>query len=101
KDTEYSMENASKPGGILKKAEIIEGLSEGGKDASVSGSMRPTFLVVRPDLRLSDFFQMALEKGQNVAVVMDGDKLIGLIDRENMEEKLLVKQALMNKNHGH
>ncbi|HYJ91967.1 MAG TPA: CBS domain-containing protein, partial [Pyrinomonadaceae bacterium] len=93
-ESEFVIAEANKPIGILTKGEIIKGLSEKGRDAPVSEFMRSEFLVVRPDLRLADFFQTVLEKGQSVALVMDGEELLGLIDRENVEEKLLVQEAL-------
>ncbi|HEY2865649.1 MAG TPA: site-2 protease family protein [Pyrinomonadaceae bacterium] len=93
-ESEFVIADATKPIGILTKSEIIKGLSEKGRDASVSEYMRPGFLVVQPDVRLADFLQTVLGKGQSVALVMDGNELLGLIDRENVEEKILIQEAL-------
>jgi hypothetical protein len=38
-----------------------------------------------------------LEKGQRIALVMDGDSLKGLIERENVKEKLLIQEALRSR----
>jgi Zn-dependent protease/CBS domain-containing protein len=93
-ETEFIVSDPYKPIGVLTKDEIIKGLSEKGRDAPVSEFMRSEFLVVRPDVRLADFLQTVMEKGQSVALVMDGDQLLGLIDRENIEEKILIQEAL-------
>jgi Zn-dependent protease/predicted transcriptional regulator len=95
-DSEFVVSDSGRPVGLLTKNEIIKGLSEQGKDAPVSAFMHPNFFVVNPDVKLADFFQQVLEKGQNVALVMDGDSLLGLIDRENVEEKLMIQEALRN-----
>lgn len=94
---EFVIADAGKPVGILTKNEIIRGLSEGGKDAPVTAFMNSNFFVVTSETKLADFFQQVVEKGQSVAVVMDGDSLQGLIDRENVEETLMIQQALKNR----
>lgn len=69
----------------MRRNEIIKGLSEGGKDTPVSEFMNRNFFVVSPETKLQDFLGQILEKGQSVALVMDEDRLKGLIDRENKE----------------
>ena len=93
-ETEFVVSDTGRPVGILTKSEIIKGLSEKGREAPVSEFMRSQFLVVRPDVRLADFLQEVLQQGQPVALVMDGDQLLGLIDQANVEEKILVQEAL-------
>jgi Zn-dependent protease/predicted transcriptional regulator len=95
-DSEFVVSDSGKPVGLLTRNEIIRGLSEQGKDAPVSAFMHTNFFVADPELKLADFFQKVLEKGHTVALVMEGDTLLGLIDRENVEEKLMIQQALQN-----
>lgn len=96
-ETEFVVADADKPVGLLSRNEIIKGLSERGKDALVSEFMNPNFFVVSPETKLQDFLQQVLNNGQNIALVMDGYSLQGLIDRENVEEKLLVQEALKSR----
>jgi Zn-dependent protease/CBS domain-containing protein len=96
-ETEFVVAEADKPVGLLTRNEIIRGLSEQGKNAPVSEFMNREFFVVSSETKLSDFFQQVLESGQTAALVMDGDLLQGLIDRENVEEKLLIREALANR----
>lgn len=93
-ETEFVIAEADEPVGVLTRNEIIKGLSERGKDGPVSAFMNRNFLVVNPEMKLADFFQKVLEKGQAVAVVMSGKSLLGLIDRDNVEERLLIQEAL-------
>jgi hypothetical protein len=37
------------------------------------------------------------QKGQTAAVVMEGDSHIGLIDRQNLQERIMIDQALHTK----
>lgn len=96
-ETDFLITDRDKPIGVLSKNEIIRGLSEQGNQTPISAFMNRNFFVVNPEMNLQDFFQMVLAKGQNVAVVMDGNSLLGLIDRGNVEERLLIQQALGKK----
>lgn len=97
RETEFVVADEGKPVGILSKNKIIQGLSEQGKEAPVTDFMDTDFFVVHPETDLPKFFQQVLEKGQTLALVMDGEKLLGLIDRENVEEKILIREALKNR----
>ncbi|HEV8593746.1 MAG TPA: site-2 protease family protein [Pyrinomonadaceae bacterium] len=95
-ESEFVIADAGKPVGLLTKNEIIRGLSEAGKEALVTAFMKSDFFVVSSETALTDFFRQVLEQGRSVAIVMDGDVLQGLIDRENVEERLMIQQALAN-----
>lgn len=100
-DTVFVVADNDRPIGLLNVNEIIRGLSEAGNDAPVSQFMDTKFFVVQPDVMLTDFFQRVMQEGHGVAVVMDGTELLGLIDRENIEERLMVKRALSGKHATH
>jgi Zn-dependent protease/CBS domain-containing protein len=93
-ETEFVIVDADKPVGVLTRNAIIKGLAEKGKDAPVSDYANMKLFTVTSATPLSDFFQKASESGQSVALVMDGNSLQGLIDSENINEKLLVQEAL-------
>lgn len=89
-----------RPVGLLTRNEIIKGLAEHGKDALVSSFMVREFFTVNSAMPLRDFFRQLVEKNQNIAIVVDNDaKLVGLIDRENVEERLLINEALESRKH--
>jgi Zn-dependent protease/predicted transcriptional regulator len=93
-ETVFVVTEQDQPVGMLQASDIIRGLSEAGRDSLVSQFMDKKFFVVRPDVRLTDFFQQVIQEGHGVAVVMDGTEFVGLIDRENIEERLMVKRAI-------
>ncbi|HBR56678.1 MAG TPA: site-2 protease family protein [Blastocatellia bacterium] len=87
--------DGDKPVGLLTRNEIIRGLAEHGKDAAVSSFMIREFFTVDSAMPLREFFKRLIEKNQNIAVVVDKEEnLVGLIDRENVEEMLLINEAL-------
>lgn len=96
-ETVFLVADADRPVGTLSRTELIRGLSEQGKDALVSGYMNTDFVVVGPEMKLQDLVAQLSETG-GVAAVMEGDSILGLIDRENIEEKLLVQRALKDRN---
>lgn len=93
-ETDFVVIDGDQPVGQLSRNEIIRGLSEQGKDAPISAFMNPNLFVVSPEMKLTDFLGQVLDKGQNVALVMEGNSLQGLIDKENVQEKLLIHEIL-------
>lgn len=93
-ETEFLVLEGTRPVGLLSRNEIIKGLSEKGKETSISGFMNRDFSVVSSEMKLQEFFERILAKGQNVALVMEGNSILGLIDRNNIEETLLIQGAL-------
>jgi Zn-dependent protease/CBS domain-containing protein len=93
-EKEFIVADAGKPVGLLTRDEIVKGLAEIGKSAPVSSFMRTDFFIVHPETELNQFFQRVMETGQNVALVMEGDSFLGLIDVENLEEILMIRKAL-------
>lgn len=95
-ETDFVVLDEDEPIGLLTRNEIIKGLSERGPEARVSAYMNRDFFVVGPDLKLADFLEEVSSHNSDIALVMKDGELIGLIDRENVEERLLVERALRN-----
>lgn len=93
-ETEFVVADDGKPVGLLTRNEIVKGLSEHGNSAPVSAYMIRDFFIAGPQMRLIDFFQQAAEKSRSVALVMEDDVFVGLIDLENVQEKLMIREAL-------
>ena len=96
-ETVFLVADADRPVGTLSRTELIRGLSEQGKDALVSGFMNTDFAVAGPEMKLQDLMEQLSAKG-GAAAVMEGGSILGLIDRENIEEKLLVQRTLKERN---
>ena len=80
--------------GILTRNTIIKGLNEMGRDAPVSRVMRRDFITLNPDMELQEVYHKMLTNGCSVSPVYEGTQLIGVIDRENINELVLVDKAL-------
>lgn len=80
--------------GILTRDELIKGLSENGKDSQVSEVMRKDFMTLGPDMPLQEIYQKIMMTKNPVAPVLENGKLIGMVDKENINEFIMVKKAL-------
>ena len=93
---EFLVEKDDAITGILTRKELIAGLSEHGKSAPVGQVMIKDFVSIKPNMPLEEVYQEMMTKGFTVAPVIDNGKLIGVLNKENIDELLLVKQALAN-----
>ncbi|MDH3494939.1 MAG: site-2 protease family protein [Acidobacteriota bacterium] len=93
-ETHFLITEENEPVGVLSRNEIIKGLSERGRDAPVSLFMQRDFVIVGMDMKLQELLQKIAPGEQDLAVVIEGGSLVGLIDRQNVEERLLINEAL-------
>ena len=87
-DTTFVVLDSGEVVGLLTVNEIVKGLTESGTRVQVSGFMKRDFLTVSADMKLFDLLTVLTEKGETAAVVVDGDSLVGLIDRQNLQERI-------------
>jgi Zn-dependent protease/predicted transcriptional regulator len=93
-DTTFVVVDSGEVVGLLTVNEIVKGLTESGTRVQISSFMKRDFLTVSPDMKLFDLLMELTEKGETAAVVVEGDTHIGLIDRQNLQERILIDQAL-------
>ena len=79
--------------GVLTRKNIIKGVSEFGKEALVSGSMQTDFITLSPEMELKEVFHQMAANGVAVAPVYRGQELIGIVNRENINELVMVAGA--------
>ena len=80
--------------GILTRNRLIQGLADYGDSSPVSNAMRSDFVTLRPDMALEKIYHEMLSAGCEVAPVYEAGVLLGIVDKENIEELLLVRKAL-------
>lgn len=80
--------------GILSRNDLIKGLSEKGNEALVTEAMQTEFLVLTPDKPLQEIYQQLLTQSISVAPVVQNGELLGIIDKENIYEFIMVKEAV-------
>lgn len=83
--------------GILSKKDLIKGLSDFGNTAPVSSVMQTNYITLHPEMPLQEVFQNMMLKNCHVAPVLENNEFIGIVDRENIYELLMVKEALGGK----
>jgi Zn-dependent protease/CBS domain-containing protein len=80
--------------GMLTKEGIIDGLSKYGKEGKVEDSMNtalPSLDINRP---LHEVFQEMQQNKYSVLPVLSKDKIKGILDRESINELMLVQNAM-------
>jgi len=93
-EQEFVVAQDHKVVGILTRNELIKGLSEYGKTSPVSSVMRTDFLTLRPYMPLQEVYQKLMMNKCTVAPVLENGQFVGIVDRENINELLMVKEAL-------
>lgn len=82
--------------GILTRNELIKGLSAYGNASPVSQVMRTDFLTLHPNMPLQEVYQKLITNKYAVAPVVEHGELVGIVNKENIDELIAVKEALHN-----
>ena len=79
--------------GMLGRNALLRGMAVDGPDAYVAGIMERDFKRVDPDADLNEALPLMAETP--CALVMDGDRLLGMLTRENVSEFLMLRRVGM------
>ncbi|MCC6392437.1 MAG: M50 family metallopeptidase [Bryobacterales bacterium] len=80
--------------GLLGRSGLLRAMAQDGPEAYISGAMQREFLSVSPLMDLSEALPLLTQAG-NVALVMDEDKLVGMLTGENLMEFLMLRRLGM------
>jgi len=80
--------------GILTRKEIIHGLTTHGKQSPLFNVMRKDYLILNPAMPLPEVYQKLISNSCSVAPVLDNGEFIGIVDKENINELIMVKEAI-------
>jgi hypothetical protein len=80
--------------GLLGRAALIKALAEQGADAFVAGAMDREFARIPPHADLSGALAL-LNQGRSCVLVMEEERLVGLLTSENVAEFLLLRRIGM------
>jgi Zn-dependent protease/CBS domain-containing protein len=76
--------------GLLTRNDLLRGMASEGAEAYVAGSMKRNFVRVTPDSELAEAVPLL---GENACVlVMEEERLLGLLTRENVAEYLMLRR---------
>ncbi|MDZ4801560.1 MAG: site-2 protease family protein [Bryobacteraceae bacterium] len=76
--------------GLLGRTALLRGMAEAGPDAYVAGIMDREYPRVGPMDELEEV--LPVMAGTSCALVMDGERLVGLLTRENLSEFLILRK---------
>lgn len=78
--------------GLLGRNLLLKALASEGPDAYVAGVMDRNFMALEPDADLSPVLPLMARAGR-CALVMDGNRLVGLLTTDNLSEFLLLRRS--------
>lgn len=81
--------------GVLSRNSLLRALAAEGPDAYVVGVMEREFLSLAPDLDLSTVLPL-MAQASSSAMVMQGEKLVGLLTTENLSHFLALRRFGMD-----
>lgn len=93
-DQEFIVKDGDEYKGILTRRDLINGLSAFGNNAIVGQSMRTDIAHLSPDMPLDEVIQKIASEKSSVFPVMQEGRLVGLVDKENINELLMVQSAI-------
>lgn len=88
---DFPVVHGDKVVGLLGRNLLLKALASEGPDAYVAGVMDRDFLSLDPGAELSEVLPLMAQAGR-CALVMEGDKLLGLLTTENLSEFLLLRR---------
>jgi Zn-dependent protease/CBS domain-containing protein len=77
--------------GMLGRNALLKGMAVDGPDAYVAGIMERDFKRLHPSMDLNEALPVMAET--TCALVMDGERLVGLLTRENLSEYLMLRRV--------
>jgi Zn-dependent protease/CBS domain-containing protein len=78
--------------GLLSRSALVRAMLREGPDAYVAGAMDRNFIRIPPETDLAQALPQLSTAG-SCALVMDGDRLVGLLTAENLYEFILLRQV--------
>jgi len=78
--------------GLLSRSALMRAMLSEGPDAYVAGAMERNFVRISPDVDLAQALPLVSAAG-SCALVMEGDRLVGLLTAEHLYEFILLRQV--------
>lgn len=97
---DFPVVEAGRPVGILRRTELLAGLSRVGPDARVADVMERRFRTAGPDEMVEEVLERLSEDDPRVLPVLDERGMVGLFTAENLGEYMMIQAALGRKSPG-
>jgi Zn-dependent protease/CBS domain-containing protein len=89
---DFPVVNGDEVIGLLTRSALIRAMMHEGPESYVAGAMDRNFVRVPPDMELAKALPQVSRAG-SCALVMDGERLVGLLTAENLYEFILLRQV--------
>lgn len=91
--TDFLVMDDKKVAGTLSRNQMIKALSEQGHQTTVGSVMHAEIPTLSPDMPLEKAYQLFQQARYPLLPVLESDKVIGIIDLENVHEFIMIKGA--------
>ena len=88
---DFPVMHASQVVGLLSRNLLLKALAKEGPNGYVAGVMDRDFVRIEPDMDLAQTMPLMQQAGP-CALVMDGDKLVGLLTTDNLSEFVMLRR---------
>jgi predicted transcriptional regulator len=78
---------------LLTRGDVLRGMARGDMSVSVEELMHRDFATASPDELLESTLPRLDASGRRTMVVLEGSKLVGVVDAENLGDLLMVENA--------
>jgi Zn-dependent protease/predicted transcriptional regulator len=82
-----------KPYGIVVREQLIKGLKEHGEEGELKDIANTEISAVSINSPLAEVMKKITESELSVVLVLDSDKMVGIIDSENIGELIMINEA--------
>jgi Zn-dependent protease/predicted transcriptional regulator len=93
-EKEFLIQHDHQVTGVVSYKDIIKGIKQFGGNAPVQKIARNEFINLSPDMDLQATYTNMLSNGNALNPVFEDGQLVGVLDRENINELILIRQAL-------
>ncbi len=80
--------------GVVTRTDLVRGLAQFGMDGNVMEVAQKDFVSLMPDQQLIGVYNLLMAGPTRVAPVVERGQLLGMVDKENIDEIILVNRAL-------
>lgn len=92
--TEFLVVDQGEVQGVVTRTDLVRGLSQHGKEGRVTDVAQKEFVSLVLDQELIGVYNLLMAGPTRVAPVVERGQLVGMVDKENVDEIILVNRAL-------
>jgi Zn-dependent protease/predicted transcriptional regulator len=83
--------------GVVTKLDVIKGLSQYDENVEVTKVMNPKIIQLSPEMSVQEAYEVMVKNNYSILPVIYNNKLIGVLDLENIYEFMMIKSSIKTK----